>query len=105
MFAPVTHKVRDIANKMAMLDREVKYLVNKAKIWRPKESTMTNNTEETGDSKTNSGDSEKKAKTKTDKRESDDSTTIEAEETLELPETDTTQTDSNKDSTDEHLEL
>ena len=34
---PLKYKVRDIANKMAILDREVKYLVNKAKIWKPKE--------------------------------------------------------------------
>ncbi|XP_063982938.1 hypoxia up-regulated protein 1 isoform X2 [Diachasmimorpha longicaudata] len=32
---PIKYKVRDIANKMALLDREVKYLVNKAKIWKP----------------------------------------------------------------------
>lgn len=36
LFEPVKYTVRDIANKMAILDREVKYLVNKAKIWRPK---------------------------------------------------------------------
>ncbi|XP_076662041.1 hypoxia up-regulated Grp170 co-chaperone protein isoform X2 [Halictus rubicundus] len=41
---PLKYKVRDIANKMAVLDREVKYLLNKAKIWRPKESA-TNQTE------------------------------------------------------------
>ncbi|XP_046749659.1 hypoxia up-regulated protein 1 isoform X2 [Diprion similis] len=36
LYEPVKYTVRDIANKMAILDREVKYLVNKAKIWRPK---------------------------------------------------------------------
>lgn len=35
--APIKYRVRDIANKMAILDREVKYLVNKAKIWKPKQ--------------------------------------------------------------------
>lgn len=30
--------VKSITEKMAMLDREVKYLVNKAKIWRPKKA-------------------------------------------------------------------
>lgn len=35
-YETVKYKVRDIANKMALLDREVKYLVNKAKIWKPK---------------------------------------------------------------------
>nr|ARK20016.1 hypoxia up-regulated protein 1 [Ampulex compressa] len=41
----VKYKVRDIANKMAILDREVKYLVNKAKIWRPKQEASSSNTE------------------------------------------------------------
>ncbi|XP_012264301.2 hypoxia up-regulated protein 1 isoform X2 [Athalia rosae] len=48
---PVKYTVRDIANKMAILDREVKYLVNKAKIWRPKpkEESAKNKTSETSD--------------------------------------------------------
>ncbi|XP_043284263.1 hypoxia up-regulated protein 1 isoform X2 [Venturia canescens] len=36
LFEPIKYRVQDIANKMAILDREVKYLVNKAKIWKPK---------------------------------------------------------------------
>ncbi|XP_066603454.1 hypoxia up-regulated protein 1 [Prorops nasuta] len=44
---PIKYKVRDIANKMAILDREVKYLINKAKIWRPKQDASKNQTEET----------------------------------------------------------
>uniref|UniRef100_A0A0C9QZD6 Hypoxia up-regulated protein 1 n=1 Tax=Fopius arisanus TaxID=64838 RepID=A0A0C9QZD6_9HYME len=63
---PVKHKVRDIANKMALLDREVKYLVNKAKIWKPKVeekapegSGNDNETESTPEgNSTNPGDSE-----------------------------------------------
>ncbi|XP_033331582.2 hypoxia up-regulated Grp170 co-chaperone protein isoform X2 [Megalopta genalis] len=42
---PVKYKVREIANKLAVLDREVKYLLNKAKIWRPKQEAATNQTE------------------------------------------------------------
>uniref|UniRef100_A0A2M3ZZN5 Hypoxia up-regulated protein 1 n=1 Tax=Anopheles triannulatus TaxID=58253 RepID=A0A2M3ZZN5_9DIPT len=34
--APVRLTVKDITDRMAMLDREVKYLVNKLKLWRPK---------------------------------------------------------------------
>lgn len=49
---PVKYKVRDIANKMALLDREVKYLINKAKIWRPKQETATNHTENANDNTT-----------------------------------------------------
>ncbi|XP_015183602.1 PREDICTED: hypoxia up-regulated protein 1 isoform X2 [Polistes dominula] len=52
LYEPIKYKVRDIANKMALLDREVKYLVNKAKIWRPKPET-TNNTENKTDQATN----------------------------------------------------
>lgn len=49
---PVKYKVRDIANKMALLDREVKYLINKAKIWRPKQETATNHTENANENAT-----------------------------------------------------
>ncbi|XP_014608024.1 PREDICTED: hypoxia up-regulated protein 1 [Polistes canadensis] len=52
LYEPIKYKVRDIANKMALLDREVKYLVNKAKIWRPKPET-TNNMENKTDQATN----------------------------------------------------
>uniref|UniRef100_A0A182PR32 Hypoxia up-regulated protein 1 n=1 Tax=Anopheles epiroticus TaxID=199890 RepID=A0A182PR32_9DIPT len=34
--APVRLTVKDITDRMGMLDREVKYLVNKLKLWRPK---------------------------------------------------------------------
>lgn len=58
---PVKYKVRDIANKMALLDREMKYLLNKLKIWKPKvevgkndenktESTSKNATEDVKES-------------------------------------------------------
>ncbi|XP_017791456.1 PREDICTED: hypoxia up-regulated protein 1 isoform X2 [Habropoda laboriosa] len=50
---PVKYRVRDIANKMALLDREVKYLINKAKIWRPKQEFTANNTESTNENATN----------------------------------------------------
>lgn len=43
--AAVPFKVRDMANKMALLDREVKYLLNKAKIWKPKQEPVVNATE------------------------------------------------------------
>ncbi|XP_017876519.1 hypoxia up-regulated protein 1 isoform X2 [Ceratina calcarata] len=53
LYEPVKHKVRDIANKMALLDREVKYLINKAKIWKPKQEPGTNQTESTNENSTN----------------------------------------------------
>lgn len=49
---PVKYKVRDIANKMAVLDREMKYFINKAKIWRPKQETVTNHTESANENAT-----------------------------------------------------
>ncbi|XP_015428864.1 PREDICTED: hypoxia up-regulated protein 1 [Dufourea novaeangliae] len=48
----VKYKVRDIANTMALLDREMKYLINKAKIWRPKQDIATNQTESTNENAT-----------------------------------------------------
>lgn len=48
------YKVRDIVNKMALLDREVNYLINKAKIWRPKQESITNHTESINETATNS---------------------------------------------------
>ncbi|XP_012543156.1 hypoxia up-regulated protein 1 isoform X2 [Monomorium pharaonis] len=42
---PVKYKVRHIANKMELLDREIKYLLNKVKIWKPKQEAATNQTD------------------------------------------------------------
>lgn len=94
---PVLYKVRDIANRMALLDREVKYLVNKAKIWRPKEAPAANVTEETAE-KTSEAESGPK-------KDKDDSETIETEEdeAWGLPEAE--QPPVGADDTDEHSEL
>ncbi|XP_043786795.1 hypoxia up-regulated protein 1 isoform X1 [Apis laboriosa] len=54
LYEPVKYKVRDIVNKMALLDREVNYLINKAKIWRPKQESTTNHTENINETTTNS---------------------------------------------------
>lgn len=50
----VKYKVRHIVSKMDLLDREVKYLLNKVKIWRPKQEATANQTTDskTEDSKT-----------------------------------------------------
>ncbi|XP_011647673.1 hypoxia up-regulated protein 1 isoform X1 [Pogonomyrmex barbatus] len=42
---PVKYKVRHIANKMELLDREIKYLLNKVKIWKPKQEAAANQTD------------------------------------------------------------
>lgn len=107
LYEPVLHKVRDIANKMAMLDREVKYLVNKAKIWKPKQEVPSSNAEGASENKTNTGDSDDKKEETSEKKEKDESETSGAEgteETLELPASDTTQAEK-EDSKDEHQEL
>ncbi|XP_018353989.1 PREDICTED: hypoxia up-regulated protein 1 isoform X1 [Trachymyrmex septentrionalis] len=41
---PVKYKIRQIVNKMDLLDREIKYLLNKVKIWKPKQETTANQT-------------------------------------------------------------
>lgn len=113
LYAPVQYKVRDIANKMAILDREVKYLVNKAKIWRPKIDPIknqTNTTEETEKSESNDNESTKNETTDKNKEtielEKEDNETTKAEETLELPGTsDEGETKKNSESNDEHTEL
>lgn len=60
---PVKYKVRQMANKMELLDREIKYLLNKVKIWKPKQEATANQTtdskaertiEENGESVTDS---------------------------------------------------
>ncbi|XP_058809173.1 hypoxia up-regulated protein 1 isoform X2 [Phymastichus coffea] len=103
LYEPVLHKVRDIANKMAMLDREVKYLVNKAKIWKPKQEPTSNNAEEISENKTNASASDDK-KEFSGKRGRDEAETLEAEETLELPISDTAEAEDD-DSKVEHQEL
>lgn len=40
---PVKYKVRQISSKMELLDREIKYLINKIKIWKPKQEAAMNN--------------------------------------------------------------
>lgn len=60
---PVRMTVKIITDRMLMLDREVKYLINKLKIWKPKVKETP-----------------KKAKKSTN-----DSETVEAEETIEEP--------------------
>ncbi|XP_063217680.1 hypoxia up-regulated protein 1 isoform X1 [Bacillus rossius redtenbacheri] len=44
--------LRQITDKMGVLDREVKYLVNKAKIWRPKKTKESQKAQESGKNKT-----------------------------------------------------
>ena len=67
--------MRDLANKMAMLDREMKYLVNKAKIWRPKPEPVVNTTDKFSENKiknSNDSNSESLPKSDTEKIEESD---------------------------------
>lgn len=128
LYEPVRYKVRDIVNKMALLDREVKYLVNKAKIWTPKAET-TNNTETKTDQAANSTqlpnaeststpdidnisdvDMEgKDANTPVKGQDSEDnvesSTQDVTDDTLILPENDNARTNNERDQQEEHQEL
>ncbi|XP_063910653.1 hypoxia up-regulated protein 1 [Zophobas morio] len=75
-FDPIKLTVRSITDKMGALDREVKYLVNKIKLWRPKK--VEKSKEETEPEK---------------KEESEEGKVIEedgkVEETIETPQTET----------------
>ncbi|XP_051164816.1 hypoxia up-regulated protein 1 isoform X3 [Leptopilina boulardi] len=116
--APVPFKVRDMANKMALLDREVKYLLNKAKIWKPKQEPVVNATDSTNaNNKTKDSNSEslpesdKKNKTEETKTipensEKTDSTESQ-EEKLVLESSDTTTEEKKTDEEEEtiHQEL
>ncbi|PNF19992.1 Hypoxia up-regulated protein 1 [Cryptotermes secundus] len=122
--------VKSITEKMALLDREVKYLVNKAKIWKPKKlrddivkDTAKNETDEEVFPKNEKSDAEKEAKieseeTQEDKgepvleREENGSETLEeAEATLSQPQESTTglpedtSSNSGEDDATTHTEL
>lgn len=77
LFDPIKYRVRDIANKMALLDREVKYLVNKAKIWKPKLEKPATNTSKTSES--SAPEDKPKSRSESDETPKDD-TTIESDD-------------------------
>lgn len=97
---PVQYKVRHIAQKMELLDREVKYLLNKVKIRKPKpETTASNKTERsTEETKESAEEEEETERPETSNTE---------EDTLVLPENDKSQqtTDTQIPEEDEHQEL
>lgn len=86
---PVKYKVRHIISKMDLLDREIKYLLNKVKIWRPKQETTAN---QTTDNKTEENE-EAASDTENDKFTEEQSASDNAEEQQEpiLNTMDTTQ--------------
>lgn len=92
---PVKYKVRQIANKMELLDREIKYLLNKVKIWKPKQEATAN---QTTDSKAESTIEENEESTANPDTKKDKSTEGQPSDNLEeqqqepiLETTDTTQ--------------
>ncbi|XP_018328406.1 hypoxia up-regulated protein 1 [Agrilus planipennis] len=76
---PVVLTVRMISEKMSALDREVKYLVNKLKIWRPKKTEKSN--ADKNNTKSESGGANKTEKTEESLKEENipNPTTDEAE--------------------------
>lgn len=72
--APPKLTIKLITEKMAALDREVKYLVNKAKFWKPKKVPKKSSNE------TKEETSENKTKTEETVNEEGDSIVVEAEE-------------------------
>ncbi|GLV37373.1 uncharacterized protein CBL_10660 [Carabus blaptoides fortunei] len=86
-YEPVTMTVKLMSEKMALLDREVKYLVNKLKIWRPKKTEIPVK-EEPATKQDN--DTKKKEETKLDDEEEEvvmkkPETNEEAEKVEEIP--------------------
>lgn len=93
-YEPVQMTIKSITDRMMLLDREVKYLINKLKIWKPKVTVK---------------DTPKKSK-----KSSNESETVETEETVEEPatvkdesepEATTTTTAASGDGQDAHVEL
>lgn len=101
---PVKYKVRQMANKMELLDREIKYLLNKVKIWKPKqeitanqttdskaEYTIEENGESAADSDTEKDKSAEEQSTSNNVEEQPTSNNVEDQQESTLETTDTTQ--------------
>lgn len=89
---PVKYKIRQIANKMEILDREIKYLLNKVKIWKPKQEAAANQTtdskaERVVDENESAADSDTEKDKSTEEQPSDN-----LEEQQQEPVTETTDT-------------
>lgn len=86
---PVQLTVKSIIDKTASLDREVKYLVNKIKLWRPKvlpkESKPEKDTKPDENKTESSGDSETKSDENLVEKETEE---IDEQETNDKPQTD-----------------
>uniref|UniRef100_A0A182JHS1 Hypoxia up-regulated protein 1 n=1 Tax=Anopheles atroparvus TaxID=41427 RepID=A0A182JHS1_ANOAO len=113
--APVRLTVKDITDRMAMLDREVKYLVNKLKLWRPKvKPTPPPKPEKTvGGEETEKEENEKEGEAKEEEQEAKPDEVLEqtpekdeeaSESTGEKIDPTTTQTSKAEDG-EEHTEL
>lgn len=104
-----------MANKMALLDREVKYLINKAKIWKPKQEPVVNATENAAGNKTkDSNDSSSESLPESDKNKTEETKPIPDSETesneskdekLVLESSDTTEEKNADNEEDLHQEL
>jgi len=88
---PVKYKIRQIANKMELLDREIKYLLNKVKIWKPKQEGAAN---QTTDSKAEHiiEENESAADSDTEKESTEEQPSDNFEEQQQEPVTETTDT-------------
>ncbi|VDI13919.1 Hypothetical predicted protein [Mytilus galloprovincialis] len=104
--------VEDIALKLQALDREVKYLINKAKNFKPKpkpkpksNTTKTdgNTTKTDGNTTKSDGNTTKSDTNKTDKAEKKKETKIEVEEPIDKP-TDTKEEETKTESKEENIE-
>lgn len=104
-YEPLKLTVKMLMDKMAALDREVKYLINKLKLWKPKK------TDKPATNKSNTTDKNETATEEkvTDNKETEIPAEVDEEATVDAPETeeneDIVPSPTDTDSTDSHTEL
>lgn len=106
---PVILTVKSITEKMSALDREVKYLVNKLKLWRPKKVEKPKEEEKViqEEKKEGSGDDAKEEEVVVDQEETEEKETLEAPNVESTTEKETTkqQSSDKTDHSGDHQEL
>lgn len=111
---PVRLTVKAITDKMSFLDREVKYLVNKIKMWRPKTPPKDEKKKKKKAKKTNETASDEEVvikgeadgdEVKLDKPDSEENVVPPTEETIEEPIETIEPTETTNDTEEQHTEL
>lgn len=106
-YEPIKLTVKMLVDKMAALDREVKYLINKLKIWKPKKvekpiSEKTENNTENNNTKNDKTEVNKQEESKKEETQAEEPTLAATQEDEKVEEITPTETDQ---SDDQHSEL